>query len=291
MILSMTGYGASTVTSENYRVTVELKSLNSKFVEINIKLPRSFIQQEMNLRNSLNKALVRGKINALLNVEVLNPDKQRLRINAPLVDSYFRELESLRIRLGLTRPVDLEYLLTLPDALHMDEDGGDPEEWELIEKAFEEATEHLIHSRTLEGNALADDLRSSNRVIADQLTDIRKLLPQRIDFIRSRVLASLQEVKDRVQMDGNRFEQEMLYYIEKLDINEEMVRLEKHIEYFDHTLAEPVSNGKKLGFISQEMGREINTIGSKANDADIQVYVVKMKEALEQIKEQVLNIV
>lgn len=291
MILSMTGYGASSVTSENYKVTVELKSLNSKYVEINIKLPRSFIQQEMNMRNKLGKTLVRGKINALLNVEVLNPDKQRLRINTPLVTSYLNELEGLRSQLGLTKQVDLEYLLGLPDAIRMDEEGGDPEEWELIEKAFVEATKNLTESRRNEGNALAKDLTSSNEVIANQLTEIRALLPQRIEHIRSRVLTSLQEVKDRVQMDGNRFEQEMLYYIEKLDINEEMVRLDKHIEYFGKTLAEPVSNGKKLGFIAQEMGREINTIGSKANDADIQVFVVKMKEALEQIKEQVLNIV
>ncbi|MEM0998730.1 MAG: YicC/YloC family endoribonuclease [Bacteroidota bacterium] len=291
MILSMTGYGSATATSDNYKVTVELKSLNSKYVEINIKLPRNYIKEEMNLRNLLTKSLQRGKINVLLNVEILNPEKQRLRINVPLVTSYANELEALRLNLGLEQQVDLEYLLSLPDAVRMDGGEGDPEEWELIDQAFRQATQALIRSRTEEGKALAQDMLSSNEVIAEQLVEVRKLLPQRIENIRSRVLSSLQEVKDRVQMDGNRFEQEILYYIEKLDINEEMVRLEKHIAYFRQTLAEPRSHGKKLGFISQEMGREINTIGSKANDADIQVFVVKMKEALEQIKEQVQNVV
>lgn len=287
----MTGYGSATATSDNYKVTVELKSLNSKYVEINIKLPRNYIKEEMNLRNLLTKSLQRGKINVLLNVEILNPEKQRLRINVPLVTSYANELEALRLNLGLEQQVDLEYLLSLPDAVRMDGGEGDPEEWELIDQAFRQATQALIRSRTEEGKALAQDMLSSNEVIAEQLVEVRKLLPQRIENIRSRVLSSLQEVKDRVQMDGNRFEQEILYYIEKLDINEEMVRLEKHIAYFRQTLAEPRSHGKKLGFISQEMGREINTIGSKANDADIQVFVVKMKEALEQIKEQVQNVV
>lgn len=291
MILSMTGYGSSTISSENYKVTVELKSLNSKYVEINVKLPRNYIQQEINLRNALTKKLKRGKINALLNVEVLNPDKQSLRVNTPLVESYMSELETLRKKLGMENQVSMDFLLGLPDAIRAENDENDPEEWNLIEQAFGEATEKLIQSRTAEGKVLDADMKSSNQVIAAQLEEIRKLLPQRIEHIRSRVLASLQEVKDRVQMDGNRFEQEMLYYIEKLDINEEMVRLEKHIEFLEKTLNEPNSNGKKLGFIAQEMGREINTIGSKANDADIQTFVVKMKEALEQIKEQVLNAV
>ena len=287
----MTGYGSSTVSSNNYKVTVELKSLNSKYVEINVKLPRNYIQQEMNVRNSLTRKLVRGKINVLLNVEVLNPDKKSLRVNTPLVESYMEELEGLRKKLGLENQVSMEYLLGLPEAIRSETDENDPEEWSLIEKAMGEATVNLIQSRTAEGKVLDADMKSSNQVIAEQLKQVRELLPQRIENIRSRILAALQEVKDRVQMDSNRFEQELLYYIEKLDINEEMVRLEKHIEYLGKTLDEPKSNGKKLGFIAQEMGREINTLGSKANNADIQVFVVKMKEALEQIKEQVLNVV
>jgi len=291
MVQSMTGYGSHTISSENYKVTVELKSLNSKYIEINMKLPRTYIQHEMTLRNHMTQQLKRGKVNAILDVEVLNPEKQKFRINKDLVKSYAADLKSLHDDLGLTNGVNLEYLLGLPDSIRTDNDGDDPEEWSLIEICFQHATKSLSESRHKEGKALERDLRIRADLIMRQLEQIRERIPARIEAIRSRVLSSLNEIQDRVNIDGNRFEQELIYYIEKLDINEEMVRLKKHLQYFEQTLSEDFSNGKKLGFISQEMGREINTIGSKANDADIQVYVVKMKEELEKIKEQVLNIV
>lgn len=292
MVYSMTGYGGATLSNENYKVSVELKSLNSKFVEINMKLPRTYMQQEMPLRNILTKKLKRGKVNAVLDVEVLNPVKQRLSINLPLVKSYFDRLENLRQELGMQTHVEMEYLLSLPDALRTDENGADPEEWTLIEQAFTQAADRLNESRKKEGEALEQDLVNSARRIAENLEVVRGLLPERTQKLRDRIQSAVNELKDRAQVDGNRFEQELIYYVEKLDVNEEMVRLEKHLEYFNNTLAEGKgTSGKKLGFIAQEMGREINTIGSKANNAGIQRSVVKMKEDLEKIKEQILNIV
>lgn len=287
----MTGYGAATFSSENYKATVELKSLNSKFAEINLRLPRTYMQQEIVIRNLLTQALQRGKINGVLTLEVLNPDKLKLRINRPLVHAYVRELDALRHELGLSQPLELEYILNLPDALATDGDDADPEEMDLVMRAFAVATERMLASRNEEGKALEADMRNCGHNIGLELAKIGDYLPERLENIRARLNNSLQEVKERSQMDGNRYEQELIYYIEKLDVNEEMVRLAKHLEYFEKTLSEKESNGKKLGFILQELGREINTIGSKANHAGIQVMVVKMKEELERIKEQVLNIV
>lgn len=287
----MTGYGSSTLTSENYKVSVELKSLNSKYIEINMKLPRTYMEHEMTLRNLLTHQLQRGKINAVLDVEVLHPDRHRLKINAPLVRAYAERLNNLRDELGLSSELDLEYLLSLPDAIQTDQEKADSEEWKLVEQAFREAAERLKESRSKEGQALEDDLSRCRNLIAEYLEEVKGLLPRRSAHIRERVDNAIQEIRDRSQIDGNRFEQELIYYIEKLDINEEVVRLEKHLEYFQASLEENRSNGKKLGFISQEMGREINTIGSKANDAGIQKSVVGMKEELEKIKEQIQNIV
>lgn len=287
----MTGYGAASLTSENYKVSVELKSLNSKFLEINMKMPRSYMQEELMIRNMLTAALERGKVNVNLTVEVLNPDKHKLRINTALIQAYARDLEKLRADLGLTSGVSLEYILALPDAMTPENTDGDPEEWNMIEQCFKEATHLLNESRTSEGAALAEDLRLRNDNIGRLLAEVGKLLPGRYDAMRARIENTLSDLRDRVGNNEDRFEQELIFYLEKLDINEEMVRLEQHVNYFAQALNEPASNGKKLGFISQEMGREINTIGSKANDATIQVLVVQMKEDLERIKEQVQNIV
>ena len=292
MVLSMTGYGGSSLANENYRVSVELKSLNSKFIEVNMKLPRTYMQQEMELRNYLIKRLVRGKVNVLMTVEVLNPDLNKLNINKPLVMAYTRELENLRSELQLHSPISLEYILSLPDAIQTDGQDSDPEEWMMIRQAFETACDRMIESRKKEGKATLEDLRGCRNRIKENLEKVKELLPARQQYIRDRIQNAINEIKDRAQIDGNRYEQELIYYIEKLDINEEIVRLTKHLEYFEQTLEEKErSNGKKLGFIAQEMGREINTIGSKANNAGIQQHVVQMKEELERIKEQVLNIV
>lgn len=287
----MTGYGSATMSSENYKVTVELKSLNSKFLEVVMKLPRSYVQHEIELRNFLTLQLKRGKVAAMLNVEVMNPEKHRLRINKALAKAYSAELGALQAELGLEDPPTLQFLLTLPDVVSDEDNEGDPEEWDLIEVAFQKAAERLMESREREGKALERDLGIRVDLIKRRLETVEKLIPNRTENVRTRVMAALNEAKDRIQVDDNRFEQELLYYIEKLDVNEEVVRLRKHIEYFEQTLNEQISNGKRLSFISQEMGREINTIGSKANDAEVQAYVVQMKEELEKIKEQLANVV
>ncbi len=292
MVLSMTGYGGCTLSNDNYRISVELKSLNSKYIEVNMKLPRTYMRQEMELRNFLIKRLERGKVNVLLTVEVLNPDLNRLNINEPLVKAYTRELENLRSELQLHSPITLEYILSLPDAIQTDGGESDPEEWTMIKQAFENAADRMVESRSKEGAATLADLQGCRDRIKENLEAIREVLPERHQYMRDRIQNAINEIRERAQIDGNRYEQELIYYIEKLDINEEMVRLTKHLDYFHTTLNEKEkSNGKKLGFIAQEMGREINTIGSKANHAGIQMFVVKMKEDLERIKEQVLNIV
>lgn len=291
MVESMTGYGAHTETSDNYKVTVELKSLNSKFIEHNIKIPRSYMKNEVSLRTFLTKKLRRGKISTVLTVEVLNPDKHSLRINQPLVDAYVKQLEAARSSAGIEERPTLEYILSLPDVMMSENGDADPEEWEMIQKSFEAAADDLVKSRLEEGKALLEDMRSSCDEIGKNLAEVKAKLPGRTENIRSRIESTVKELKDNLVHDPNRFEQELIYYIEKLDINEEIVRLDKHIKYFMEMLTNEESNGKRLGFVAQEMGREINTIGSKANDADMQVHVVKMKEELEKIKEQVLNIV
>lgn len=290
MIQSMTGYGASVQSSDNYKVSVELKSLNSKFLEINFKMPKNYLSHELTIRNLMGKKLLRGKIAAMMTVEVMDPEKIKLQINEPLVGKYAETLQGLRDKFNIQGGFDLPYLLSLPDAIINEHDGQDEEELDLIISGFKEAVKELIGSRMEEGKALAADMRLRIKNIGDNLLKVQEMLPARSENVRQRILNSLNEVKNSFEVDQNRFEQELIYYIEKLDINEEIVRLKKHLEYFLDSLDSDDSNGKKLGFISQEMGREINTIGSKANDADIQVFVVKMKEELEKIKEQTQNV-
>ncbi len=291
MVESMTGYGAHTVASKNYQITVELKSLNSKFIEHNLKIPRSYMKNEIALRNFLTTKLRRGKISGSLSIEILNPDKHNLRINTALVAAYAKELNALGKTTGISEKPSLEFLLSLPDAM-MGEDGvADEEEWKMIDEAFRVATSELLKSRIHEGKTLGDDMKRSCLEIRELLKVVIERLPDRTKLIRSRVEATAKELKDAISHDQNRFEQELIYYIERLDINEEIVRLQKHIDYFIELLDDKNSNGKQLGFVAQEMGREINTIGSKANDATMQIAVVKMKEELERIKEQGFNIV
>lgn len=292
MIQSMTGYGAATRASVNYKVTVELKSLNSKFLEIQLKLPRAYLKYEHKLRAHLGQELQRGKVLVLLNVEVLNADKNRLNINPSRVEGYYNELKQLQEQLALPGEIDLNFLLNLPDVIPVESEVEDPEQWELIEQATYEACERMIESRNTEGAALDVDLSNNVLTIASSLAQIEELAPTRRAYVENRLEQALEEIRSRIgDFDRNRFEQELIFYVEKLDINEEIVRLTQHIRYFRELQGASVSNGKKMQFISQEMGREINTIGAKANDATLQRLVVSMKDALEKIKEQVFNIV
>lgn len=291
MIQSMTGYGAATVSSERYRLTIELKSLNSKYLELITKLPRGYMKYEHKIRGEVSSQLKRGKISLMFNVEVLKADGRTLNINQALVKKYMEELENLAEYLEVEAHIDLPLLLNLPEVIPTDQEDEDPEEWQLFEQALKTACKRMIESRTDEGKALDRDLGERISSIRAYLEEVKKLAPGRLDYIRNRIDQAFEEIKHKVEADPNRFEQELLFYMEKYDINEEIVRLEQHLSYFDELRFTEESNGKQLQFLSQEMGREINTIGSKANDANIQRNVVGMKDELEKIKEQVLNVV
>lgn len=291
MIQSMTGYGAAVASSDNYKVTIELKSLNTKYFEVALKMPRAFIKYENQIRTRLSKLLKRGKVVVFFNVEVLNPAKRTLNINKALARTYFVELEALRKDLGIEKGLSMQQLLDLPEVLPTEHDDADPEEWKLMSQAIDEAAQQLIINRNDEGMAHSRDFEGRITSITSILKEIEGLLPQRLQDVRDRLGNSLKEFSQRADIDKDRLEQELILYIEKLDINEEVVRLKQHLTYFTDMLANDKSNGKQLQFISQEMGREINTIGSKANYAAIQKLVVRMKDELEKIKEQVLNVV
>ena len=287
----MTGYGAATRSSERYRITVELKSLNSKYLELIMKLPRVFMKHEHRIRNELATQLKRGKITLAFNVEVLKADNRTLHINQGLVKRYMEELESLADFLEVEAHVDIPLLLTLPEVIPTEVESEDPEEWELFHAALQEACTNMVNSRLEEGKALDQDLHDRVEAIRKSLQSVRELAPARLDYIRTRIEQAFDEIRHKVEADPNRFEQELIFYIEKYDINEELVRLNQHLNYFEELRDTRESNGKQLQFLSQEMGREINTIGSKANDASIQRLVVNMKDELERIKEQVFNVV
>ncbi|MFK7926392.1 MAG: YicC/YloC family endoribonuclease [Bacteroidia bacterium] len=292
MIISMTGYGSATRSSENYKVTVELKSLNSKYLEATMKLSRAYIKYEHKLRNILTRELVRGKVMVILNVEILKADKRTLNINRALAKKYVTELRELSDELGINSDISWSLLMELPEVIPTDQDIADPEEWALIEDAVKGACKELTQTRTVEGEALDKDLEERVQAIHTNLEEIKELAPKRLESVRNRIDQSLEDIRHKVDgLDKNRFEQEIIYYIEKLDINEEIVRLSQHLTYFSEMRSSDTSNGKQLQFIGQEMGREINTIGSKANDQQIQRRVVRMKDELEKIKEQVLNVV
>ncbi len=287
----MTGYGAASRSSQNFKVSIELKSLNSKFFELSARLPKSYGKYENDIRNTLLNQLNRGKVSLQLNVEVLQPEKRTLNINKVLAERYLHELRDLANSLGINPQIELAFLLELPEVIPTDLDQEDPEEWGLVKLALADAIKEMMVSREEEGKALDRDLERAHDAIQSALTDIEKLAPERAAAVRTRLGQSLQDLRDRIQdVDPNRFEQELIYYLEKLDINEEIVRLSQHLVYFTELRKTGTSNGKQLQFVAQEMGREINTIGSKANHAGIQRLVVAMKDELEKIKEQLLNI-
>lgn len=287
----MTGYGASVKSSANYKITVELKSLNSKYMELNLRLPRVYMKYENEIRNLLSRKLVRGKVVALINIEILSEGTRSLNINRALLKSYIDELNRIKSDFSIGGEIDLPFLVTLPEVIPSEILQEDEEEWNLIRSAMEEATGKLVQSRKDEGQALAKDLIDRQSAITEALEGIKVLAPRRLENVRSRIDKALDEIRNKVmEFDTNRYEQEIVFYLEKMDINEEIVRLDQHLKYFAELSSKKNSNGKKLQFLSQEMGREINTIGSKANDAEIQRLVVTMKDELEKIKEQVLNI-
>ncbi|MBS1501953.1 MAG: YicC family protein [Bacteroidetes bacterium] len=286
----MTGYGIAVSDSGNTKYTVEIKSLNSKFLELSLRIPKSFSEKEFQLRNECNKQIERGKVNLSINTEQAEGTVKAAGIDTALLKNYLQQLKSVSEELG--EPADnlMQLALGLPDVVRYDEDTVSEEEWKIVDRTFQQALNSFQQFRVDEGNVLEQDIKFRIGVILKNLELVEVEEPRRIPLIRERLDQFLNEAVGRENVDQNRFEQELIYYIDKLDITEEKIRLKSHCEYFLETLKNADANGKKLGFISQEIGREINTLGSKANDANIQKLVVGMKEELEKIKEQLLNV-
>src|SRR5690625_509749 len=284
MIQSMTGFGKSVIQLPTKKITVELKSLNSKNFDLNSRIPAQYRERELKLRNRLSQVLVRGKVDFTVHVE-LSAGETSSVINQPVVRAYMEQLK--QIVDGDSTEL-LKMAVRMPDVLKTEREDLDEEEVQALEKGVEEALKEIVAFRNSEGKALENELVLRNDNIRRLLDQVIEMDPDRIAGVRQRLKKGIAELKENV--DQNRFEQELIYYIEKFDITEEKVRLTKHLEYFEENLSSDQSNGKKLSFISQEMGREINTIGSKSNYAPMQQLVVQMKDELEKIKEQLLNV-
>jgi uncharacterized protein (TIGR00255 family) len=290
MLKSMTGYGIASFDSGNTKYTVEVKSLNSKFLELTLRLPKAFSEKEFQLRNECNKQIERGKVNLSIMVEQADSSVKAAGIDTTLLKNYLSQLKAVSAELG--EPADnlLQLALGLPEVVKYDEETVSEEEWKNVEKTFQQALAAFQQFRGDEGNVLEQDIKQRIGIILQNLKLVEIEEPKRVPAIRERLNQYLADAVGKEGIDQNRFEQELIYYIDKLDITEEKIRLTAHCNYFNETLKNDDANGKKLGFISQEIGREVNTLGSKANDANIQKLVVGMKEELEKIKEQLLNV-
>jgi uncharacterized protein (TIGR00255 family) len=290
MIKSMTGYGKSVAELKGKKISIEIKSLNSKQFDLNLRLPWLYKEKESEIRNLLSQKLDRGKIDLTISFDVLDSDTIPV-INKTVVKNYFNQLKEISGELGINSDDQLlSTIMRLPDALSNEKPDLSEDEWSTVKEKLSESIEQLDHYRAEEGKSQEADLIRCTGKILNFLVEIEKFEKGRIEKIRDKLNSLLNENISPENIDKNRFEQELIYYLEKLDINEEKVRLKKHCEYFLEKIATEPPNGKILGFISQEIGREINTIGSKANDASIQKVVVMMKDELEKIKEQSLNV-
>lgn len=287
MIQSMTGYGKSVLQLPTKKVTIEIKSLNSKNLDINARIPNYYKEKELNVRKKIAKSLVRGKIDFSIYVE-MTADETSTSLNKEVVKQYMQQLKNI-LFVGSENDIDLlKMAVNMPDALKTEREELDEEEWLKIDEKIDETITKINQYRTDEAKSLEEDFKQRIQNIHQYLEEVNQLDDERIEHVKARLKKAIDDLK--VETDENRFEQELIYYLEKLDINEEKVRLKNHLSYFLETLATPNSNGKKLGFIVQEMGREINTTGSKANYAPMQKAVIQMKNELEKIKEQILNV-
>ena len=291
MILSMTGYGKASGTYGDKKITAEIKSLNSKALDLTVRIAACYREKEMELRTMIGEKLLRGKVEFSLWIEK-DEVEQMARLNVQLMKKYMEQFREANEQYGIPVPENLtEVILRMPDAVSKLDTTEEltEEEWQMARKAAEEALEQLMQFRTKEGNALEAKFREKVDNIEALMKSIEPYEKARTEKIRQRLIDALSAIPE-IEYDRGRLEQEMIFYIEKLDINEEKQRLTQHLEYFRETLSGDYGQGKKLGFIAQEMGREINTTGSKANQAEMQNIVVMMKDELEQIKEQVLNV-
>ena len=286
----MTGYGLAANDFAQAKYTVEIKSLNSKFLELALKIPKAFSDKEFVLRNECSKQIERGKVNISIHIEYAESSAKTATINQELLKNYYQQLKTTADSLGDVGTNLLPLALNFPDVIQYEVDTVNEDEWKLLYQTFTEAISNFQNFRSDEGNTLKIDLVFRIGNILEGMKNVEIHEPNRIILIRERLNNFLEGAVGREHVDQNRFEQELIFYIDKLDITEEKIRLKSHCDYFLQALNDEDANGKKLGFISQEIGREINTMGSKANDARIQQIVVGMKEELEKIKEQLLNV-
>ena len=290
MIQSMTGYGKAVVTFNDKKINVEIRSLNSKTLDLSTRIAPLYREKEIEMRQMVAKALTRGKVDFSIWVDK-DAAVDATPINGALVENYYRQIKELSAKAGIPEPLDwYATLLKMPDVTTRTEvETLDEEEWKAAAEAIEQALEHIVAFRKQEGLALQKKFEEKLQNIAKLMADIEPYEKARVEKIRTRIVDALKDIPE-VDYDKNRLEQELIYYIEKLDISEEKQRLANHLKYFAKTMNDEKEQGKKLGFIAQEMGREINTTGSKSNQAEMQNIVVMMKDELEQIKEQVLNV-
>lgn len=290
MILSMTGFGKSAADIEGKKLNIEIRSLNSKQLDLGIRMCRLLKDKESEIRSIATKELQRGKVDIAVYFEN-KEDAANFSINKALLEKYYEELKAISAEIKNDFPTDYFSLASrMPDVLSTSDETLDESQWKNFLNAFYDALKQVNVFRKEEGKNLGNDIKERVSLILKHLENIIPFEKKRIGEIKNRIHRDLEEYAGKENYDMNRFEQELIYYIDKIDITEEKIRLQKHCDYFLDTMKQPEANGRKLGFITQEMGREINTIGSKANDADIQKIVVQMKDELEKIKEQLLNI-
>lgn len=285
MIQSMTGFGKSTLQLPVKKITVEVKSLNSKGLDLNVRMPSVYRELELGLRNEIATRLERGKIDFSVYVEMTG-EQTTTKINVPIVQAYMQQMRAVIANADDTELMKMA--VRMPDALKTERDEIDENDWTEIQKVIREALDNIVKFRADEGKSLENEFQTRIANIRQYMNDALALDPERMQAIKDRLQTAINELK--VDVDENRFEQELIFYLEKLDVTEEKVRLSTHLDYFLETIKGTEANGRKLGFITQEMGREINTMGSKANHAQMQKLVVMMKDELEKIKEQVLNV-
>nr|MBI1230783.1 YicC family protein [Cytophagales bacterium] len=291
MIKSMTGYGVANLENDQYIINAEVKTLNSKFLDLSLKYPRQFADKEIEIRNLIADRLERGKVNLTLDFSTKSYDQLPVEINETLFKKYLDTYRTLASEVGESIPDLFKLVLQSPNvSVTTTEKAQQPEEWEAVREVLLRAVDNCLEYRREEGAALLEKFKENLQLLSQALNNIKEVEPTRKEKIKEKIRNHFSEWMEEHDFDQNRFEQELIYYFEKLDITEEMVRLETHLNYFQKVLVSGESQGKKLGFIAQEIGREINTIGSKANDVTIQQFVIQMKDELEKIKEQSFNI-
>nr|WP_315201147.1 YicC/YloC family endoribonuclease [uncultured Flavobacterium sp.] len=285
MIQSMTGFGKATLQLPSKKITVEVKSLNSKGLDLNVRMPSLYREMELGLRNQIALKLERGKVDFSIFIES-TAEQTSTKVNVPIVKAYISQLREVYADADETELMKMA--VRMPDTMKIERDEIDENDWVQIQTVIEEALQNILTFRKDEGQSLENEFQLRIGNIRQYMNEALALDPERVQAIKDRLQTAIAELK--VNVDENRFEQELIYYLEKLDITEEKVRLTNHLDYFLETINGKEANGRKLGFITQEMGREINTMGSKSNHAQMQKLVVQMKDELEKIKEQVLNV-